>query len=343
MKPNNSPFPALLQRLLHRSIKGLRLLAELLRSRFEQADIAIFHELLPPPDGGGNQFIRAMARCFERQGFRVVFNRIPRGVKAVYFNSFNFNAREFSVWHRCFGGERPFIHRIDGPIQTYRGFDDGADAQVWSCNRRFATHSILQSHYSLEQHRELGVELVQPVLITNASDPDLFFPPIQRCPLEGRKVVLIATSWSDNPNKGLEIYQWLDAHLDFDRFEFRFAGRIRGNFRHIQVLGALESMALAEELRAADLYVTASRMDPCSNSLIEALTCGLPAVFLNSGGHPEIVGKAGLGFERAEQIPLLIDRILADYTSYQSAIVRPTIDEVAAQYLAVAQLNQKTT
>jgi glycosyltransferase involved in cell wall biosynthesis len=332
-----------MKRLLHRMQKAMTLGWALLCSRFERADIAIFHELLPPPDGGGNQFIRALARCFEKRGFRVVFNRIPVGTRAVFFNSFNFHAKELDCWHRLLGRHLPFVHRIDGPIQVYRGFDDGADAQVWSCNARFATHSVLQSQYSLDKHVELGVNLVKPVIVTNASDPELFYPPVSRRPLKGRKAVMIATSWSNNPNKGLAVYQWLDEHLDFERIEFRFAGRIQGDFKNIRLLGALESGALAEQLRTADIYLTASRLDPCSNSLIEALSCGLPAIYLRSGGHPEIVGQAGLGFDNPEEIPGLVDCMLQHYASYQMAIQRPTIDEVAAQYLNVAGLGGKAT
>ena len=45
-----------------------------------------------------------------------------------------------------------------------------------------------------------------------------------------------------------------------------------------------------------------SQDDPCSNSLIEALHCGLPAIVLNSGGHPEIIGNAGVKFKNRKEI-----------------------------------------
>ena len=37
------------------------------------------------------------------------------------------------------------------------------------------------------------------------------------------------------------------------------------------------------------MFITASQNDPCSNSLIEAVSCGLQCLALNSGGHKEIV------------------------------------------------------
>ncbi len=327
--------------LIHRCLKLLSLLGSYLRSRFERADIAIFHELLPPPDGGGNQFIRALAKSFEEQGFRVVFNKIPPGTKACYFNSFNFNPSELRFWRKIWRRAGPFIHRIDGPIMVYRGFDDGADQIVWDCNRKFATHSILQSRFSLEKHIELGVDLIDPHLIMNASDPEIFYEPKSRAPFDERRIKIIATSWSNNPNKGLDVIQWLDQHLDFKKYEFCFAGRIQGEFENIRLLGELDSMTLADELRSSDVYLTASRFDPCSNSLIEALTCGIPAIYLNSGGHPEIVGGAGLGFEKPEEIPELLEVLVTNYHLYQSAIVVGSIASTAEEYLKVAGLQNK--
>jgi glycosyltransferase involved in cell wall biosynthesis len=95
---------------------------------------------------------------------------------------------------------------------------------------------------------------------------------------------------------------------------------------------------MAELFRKHDIYVTASKNDPCSNSLIEALTCGLPAIYLHSGGHPEIVKQAGAGFEVAEQIPALLDQLVGQYEAFQSRISIPSVKEVSEQYLKVLEL-----
>ena len=108
----------------------------------------------------------------------------------------------------------------------------------------------------------------------------------------------MATSWSDNPRKGADVLAWLDRHLDRDRFDLMFVGRLPARLEHIRTVGPLDSRALADVLRDADLYLAASRDDPCSNALLEALACGLPAAFRRSGGHPELVGDAGMASTR---------------------------------------------
>ena len=95
----------------------------------------------------------------------------------------------------------------------------------------------------------------------------------------------------------------------------------------------VDSEKLAQILRKQDIYITASENDPCSNSLIEGLACGLPAIYRNSGGHPELVKDAGLPFERPEDIPSQIDKLSENYESYRSNIKINTITDIAKHYL----------
>jgi glycosyltransferase involved in cell wall biosynthesis len=227
---------------------------------------------------------------------------------------------------------------VDGPIDVYRGRKDGVDRSIHAINQRFADKTIFQSQYSLEKHLELGLEFKNPVVITNAADPDIFHSQNRIEFSRNRKIKLIATSWSNNLNKGALFYQWLDEHLDWSRFEFAFVGQSQVKFKNIQMLPAVPSNKLAELLRCHDIYITASKHDPCSNSLIEALTCGLPAVYLQSGGHPEIVKQAGVGFEAVEQIPELLEQVIDAYELFQSKISLPSIEEISGRYLGVLEL-----
>jgi glycosyltransferase involved in cell wall biosynthesis len=172
----------------------------------------------------------------------------------------------------------------------------------------------------------------------NAADPEIFHPRGRVEFSRNRKIRLIASSWSDNVNKGASVYQWLDEHLDWDQYEMTFVGRSPVAYKNIRMIPAVDSYRMADLFRTHDIYITASKNDPCSNTLIEALTCGLPAVYLQSGGHPEIVKQAGVGFEAAEQILGLLDQVVDGYDAFQSAISLPSIQEVSEQYLKVLEL-----
>jgi glycosyltransferase involved in cell wall biosynthesis len=301
-------------------------------SRGDRSDVAVFHEFHPPPYGGGNQFLLALVRELRGRGLAVETNRLSGGTPACLFNSFNFDFRRLRRFAR--DGVR-MVHRVDGPIGVYRGFDDGTDEAIARINRELAAATIFQSEYSLAKHRELGLELAAPVVIPNSVDPAIFHPPVARDPLQGRRVRIVASSWSDNPRKGADILGWLDEHLDFDAFEVTFAGRTQAVLRRISVVGPLPSEALAALLRAQDVYLATSRDDPCSNALLEALACGLPAAFLRSGGHPELVGDAGIGFDAAEELPAALARLSDELEQRRAAIRVAPLAEVADRYLEV--------
>jgi len=296
------------------------------------ADIALFHEFAPPPTGGGHQFLRALVSELERRGLSVELNRISGGTPVCLFNSFNFDFRRLRRFARP--GCR-MVHRVDGPIGVYRGFDDGTDARIAEINGELADATIVQSRFSLDEHQRLGIELREPVVVHNTVDAAIFHPPPGREPIAERKVRLIATSWSDNPNKGVEVFAWLDGNLDWNRFELTLLGRFPGSFERARVLGPIASDAVADELRRHDVYVAASRNDPCSNALLEALACGLPAAYLSSGGHPELVGEAGLPFVTPEELPEVLERLARDLDARRAAIRVTPLSEVADRYLEV--------
>jgi glycosyltransferase involved in cell wall biosynthesis len=306
--------------------------ADWLRTRRDGADVAVFHDFHPPPYGGGNQFLLALVGEFERRGLRVETNQISGATPACLYNSFNFDFKRLRRFAR--EGVR-MVHRVDGPVGVYRGFDDGTDARIRAINEELADATILQSQWSLEQHRALDIELRNPVVITNAVDPAIFYPSAQREPLDGRRLRVVASSWSDNPRKGVDILRWLDANIAGSRVTVTFVGQVRARFERIRVVAPVPSRELADLLRAHDAYLATSRDDPCSNALLEALACGLPAVYLRSGGHPELVRDAGIAFADTSELPEIFERLRTELDERRAAISTPTLADVADRYLDV--------
>ena len=251
------------------------------------------------------------------------------------YNSYNF---DFDRLRRLAQPHCRMIHRVDGPLTVYRGSNDNSDERIWRINQELADATIFQSQYSFQMHKKMGMEFKSPHVIMNAVNPAIFHSN-GRIPFDiSRKTRLIATSWSDNPNKGASTLKWIEDHLDWDRFEFTFVGQSPIQFKRINQLPPISSPALANLLRQHDIYIAPSRHDPCSNALIEALSCELPAIYRNSGGHPEIVQKAGLGFNNKQDILALLDRLVAKYNYYQSNISMPTMADTANKYLSVFKI-----
>ena len=114
----------------------------------------------------------------------------------------------------------------------------------------------------------------------------------------------------------------------------KFVGNSPVSFKNIDVIYVLDQEKLSNDLRASDIYLTASQKDPCSNSLIEALHCGLPVLALGDGGHPEIIQEAGELFKYPEEIPDLLLKIAENYQTYQSNINLPNMTNVGSLYVS---------
>lgn len=320
---------------LRRLAKSAALTAAQALSRFRPSDVSMFHDFVPPPYGGGNQFLLALRAELESRGWRVENNTISPVAKACLYNSFNFDFDRLRALRR--DGCR-MVHRVDGPVAAYRGADDGTDLRIHQINHQLADVTVFQSAYSRRKHEEMGLVFRTPTVIHNAADPAIFNVTGRSPFLAGPRVRVISTSWSDNPNKGAAIYGWLDAHLDFTRYEFTFLGRSSIAFSNIRLVPPAPSPGVAAALRSSDIFVIASRNEPCSNALVEALSCGLPVLYLDSGSHAELVGGAGLPFREAGEVPQLLDRIVADHAAFASRVAPPRLADVADRYLAVMGL-----
>jgi glycosyltransferase involved in cell wall biosynthesis len=327
------------RRMARRALWRARVERDALRAHRAPADLAIFHDFVPAPHGGASQSLLAVVGELRRRGVRLELGSIGSSTRAVLYNSFNFDADRLRLMARRVSGVR-FVHRVGAVTSLYRGFDDGTDARVAALNRELADATLAISQATIDMYRQIGIELVEPRVVHNGCDP-LVFHPHGRLPFSrDRPIRLICASWSDNPRKGGPTYRWLEDQLDWRRFEFTFVGNASTAFRRIRRIPPVPSAELAEELRRHDIFVTATENDAYSNALVEALSCGLPAIYLASGGSAEAVQEAGFGYRDRTEIPGLLDRLVDEYEARQAAISLPTLEEIADQYLELLGLEE---
>lgn len=278
------------------------------------------------PWGGSNQFLKALRDELQRAG---LWAESADGADIVMFDSFNAVAEVIACKRRLPG--TPFVQRIDGPISLYRGRDRHVDQLIYSLGAAIADGIVFQSRYSESANLALGMPKPKiSTVILNATNAD--FQPAATPEDSTGRVRLIASSWSANWNKGFDIYRYLDEHLDFSRYEMTFVGNTPVAFSNIRHVEPQDSVGLAAFMRSHDLYITASRNDPCSNSLAEALASGLPAVVLDSGGHPELLGEGGTIFGGPEDVLAAIDRAAADIAALRKKLPARNIAQIAQTY-----------
>jgi len=281
------------------------------------------------PWGGGNQFLKALAKNLQTKKWKIK-NSLSARAKVLLFNSFHID--EEKIKEKSFD-KKLIVHRIDGPTYLIRDKDQELDDKIFKINNKIADITVFQSMWSLINNLILGYQPINPILTPNASDNEIFNKDNKLRFTKNRKIKLISTSWSNNPKKGAAVYKWLDENLDWSKYEYTFIGRIAVQLNNINLVSPVSSIELANLIKQHDIYITASDNDPCSNAVIEALSCGLPVVYLNRGGHPELVQFGGLGFNQPEQIPDLLEKIINNYFSFQNLITENKIDDITNLYI----------
>jgi glycosyltransferase involved in cell wall biosynthesis len=305
------------------------------RGLVERPQLTIEHRFRPAPYGGSNQFLTALRGELERRGLRVSDGSFGPRTRACLLHSYLVDVDELRA---AIPAGCRVVHRVDGPIALYRGHDDGGDRKIVEINDALADGTVFQSQWSREAHRQAGIELREPVVIPNAVDPTIFFPPPEARSANGRRLRVIATSWSDNPRKGAGTVAALARAADPARYDFTFVGRTPHALEGVRVFGPLSSGELAAELRTHDIYVAASMFEPCSNALLEALASGLPVLYRRSGSHAELVGEAGIGFDDEDEAAAALDRLAAEVDERRAAIRLVPLADVADRYLAALGL-----
>lgn len=294
----------------------------------------IYYTLKDSAWGGGNQFLKALRKELL---FCSSYADNAEDADVILFNSHH-QLGDILKYKRLHPN-KIFIHRVDGPLFLTRGGwrNRFIDKVIFSFSEKIADVTVMQSRWSKKYSEKYGYkEKKFDKVIYNATDDALFNKTNKSMFSRDRKINLVASSWSSNIRKGFDVYKFLDENLDFSKYNFTFVGNSPIKFQHIRHLSPLSSKDLSLELKKADIFITASKNDPCSNSLIEALSCGLPAIVFDDGGHPELIGQGGEVFTDKNQLIKKIDKVVQDYEKYQKSLPIFSFEKTVGEYLALA-------
>jgi len=293
----------------------------------------ILYNFQKGPWGGGNQFLKALKEEFINQ--RIYEEEIYKA-DVILVNSHHNLECCFTIKNKY--PNKIVIYRLDGPVSLVRGRDEGIDKTIMIFNKLFVDGIIFQSNWCKKNNKKyFGISSKFETVIHNAPNNEIFNKIGKKAFNPKKKIKLIATSWSSNWKKGFDIYKFLDENLNFSKYEMTFLGNSPTTFKNIEWIKPVDSKKLSEILKQNDIYITASQKDPCSNSLIEALSCGLPAVALNDGGHPELVQRGGELFRGKEDIIEKINVVAKNYSYYKSKISDFSMKRVSREYYDFAQ------
>lgn len=285
----------------------------------------IFFNRVPryEPYGGGSHFVTAMCEYLKKKGHEVVFE-LDEAVDTIFMIDPRSGDIGYSINHILSFKEHfpnvKILHRINEC--DARKNTEGLDRiLIESANR--SDKVVFISNWLKEYFENLGFEKNKGTVIYNGCKLNHFYPVENKKP--NKKIKLLTHHWSDNWMKGFDLYskidEWLsDSSLDF---EFTYVGRYSKEYtpKNTKIIHPLHGKELGEELRKHDIYVTASRYEPCGMHHIEGAASGLPVIYhKETGGIVELCSKHGEEYETFNQFIEKLEKVKNNLQEYRKKI-----------------------
>jgi len=320
-----------------------------MKTPFLRAPIATLAVNMRPvrgPWGGSSPFVQQLRRFLGLRGWRVQF-RLDPAVDAILLidprddlQSGTFGMREIRAHKERHPGVR-VVHRINECDQRKgSGF---MDALLGEANT-VADHTIFISEWLRDYFTARGFTTDRPYsVIYNGADPAVFHP-IGAALWDGSGPLRVITHhWSDNPLKGFDLYERVDALIAdgaLPGVELQVVGRWPASIRWRAALThpPCAGHRLAGLLRGAHLYLTATRWEPCGMHHVEGAQCGLPLLYHEDGGGVVEAGRRyGIGFR--EDPAAALRAAAADLPGLRERVLRrmPSGDRMCVEYATLLQ------
>ncbi len=261
------------------------------------------------PYGGGNQALAALEKHLVSRGHRVYRGLVP-DLDLILIASAQWNrvTTAYSVREAArYAAAYPqvcLVQRLNTADEP-RGADLGINRALLEAST-VCDHLVFVSQYMRELFLAAGLDPTKPgEVILNGSDEAVFHPAGLPEWRGDEPLRLVTHHWSSNFMKGFDVYERLDQLFDAEPWRGRFSLTCIGHvplgikFRNVRLEAPLAGAELATRLRAHHAYLTAARNEPAGNHYIEAVNCGLPVLYLQSGSLPEYCAPYGLEFTLA--------------------------------------------
>ena len=197
-------------------------------------------------------------------------------------------------------GKKKLTFRLDGLRRIYAPEASQVDEPLIK-NLPLADSVVFQSNYSRNCFYDQGLKCPQyQNIILNGTESKLFFPDLN-IKMDLKKICIISNSWSTNHNKGFNII------AQFSKMHNVSVLHI-GNWpqdiplEKVQLLGVMEEKKIGTILRKGHFLLFPSENEACSNVVVEALASGLPVLYHNSGGTPELCQNNKFGLTLPKNI-----------------------------------------
>tara|TARA_X000000368_G_C23055472_1_gene723638 strand:- start:1731 stop:2780 length:1050 start_codon:yes stop_codon:yes gene_type:complete len=287
--------------------------------------ISIGTNIKEGPWGGGNLFAINLALYLEKNGYKVVNNLLDDDIDIILITeprktseSSAFTHLDVQKYIKYTKKDSLIAHRINECDE--RKDTKYVNKYLIEANKT-SDYTIFVSQWLKDLYIQQGIGTKEKHVIYAGANKEIFnntaFTPWDK----NHKLKIVTHHWGANWNKGFETYKKIDELLDDklwkNKIEFMYIGNLpKGfTFNNVNVVKPLSGKELSEKIKENHLYITGSIFEPSGNHHIEGAQCGLPVLYLNSGGTPEYCNGYGLVFDETN-LEEKIFEMMSDYDEY---------------------------
>jgi len=162
---------------------------------------------------------------------------------------------------------------------------------------------------------------------------------VDRKKRDDKKIRMLTHHWSTNPLKGFDFYLEIDKVLErYSNLEFFYLGRKPDDFKpkNIKVIEVKDEKGVIEELRSADLYVTASKFETGGNHIVEAMANSLPVLYhKDGGGICDLSLDNGYSYSNIEDFQVELSKMIKNIETKENTFDKfeGTLEDVCLEYV----------
>jgi len=288
--------------------------------------ISIGSKVVDGPWGGGNLFVKNFTKVLNQNGHEVVYDLKHKDIDGILLtdprrreeSSSTFNHNDIKNYLNLVNPKTIVVQRINECDE--RKYTEGINDLYMEASN-IADKVVFVSEWLRNIYLNKGMDIEKTSVILAGADKTIFNRKDIDLKIDkSNKIKIVTHHWSDNWNKGFDIYKRIDDSINMKYFEydleFTYIGNISENvnFKNTNIVSPLQDKELADELKKNHIYITGSLNEPSGNHHIEAAQCGLPILYRNSGGIPEYCDGFGLSFDNDVFIKLRL--LIKNYDMY---------------------------
>ena len=282
------------------------------------------------PYGGGSQFVTAMVDYLLRKNHDVTFHLNEKDIDLAFLidprpGDIGYSINHVLAYKHSINQNLKILHRVNECDQRKdTNFMD--DLLIQTSN--YTDKTIFISEWLRNYFSEKGFKNAdKSKVVYNGCNLEHFYPEEEK--KKNDKIKIVTHHWSDNWLKGFDLYKFIDQEVVGEKYEFTYIGRFNKEYspKNTKIINPLWGPELGKEIRKHDIYVTASRFEPCGMHHVEGAASGLPVIYYKDcGGINELCKNHGEEYQDFNEFVRKLDIVSNNIEEYRKKIDYNTLD-----------------